>query len=108
MAPDLPINHQKARPSIQPVLPELSRLFKARGSKEKVESSPTETSPSEIDQSTVETKETTEPASQAGSTELSSDTGIEQEDFNNANSFEDKAVSASTGEHDLSIWMNPD
>lgn len=104
MAPDLPINHQKARPNVQPVLPELSRLFKARASKGKVESSSTQTSPSETDQSAAETKETTESANEAASTELPSDAGIEQEDLNNATSCEDKAVSASTGEHGRSVF----
>lgn len=103
MAPGLPMNRQKGRPSIQPVLPELSRLFKAHGSKKNVESSPAETSPSEFDQSAVESNETSEQANQTGSSELSSEAVIGQEDLNNTHSMEDKAVSTSTGERRFQI-----
>ncbi|KEF58976.1 uncharacterized protein A1O9_03819 [Exophiala aquamarina CBS 119918] len=98
MGHDLPYHRQKARPSIQPVLPvlpELSRLFKAH-SKKNVESSAPQTSPSEFGQSAVKTKQTPEPANKSGPTEFSSEAVLAQEDVNNTNSVEDKAVSAST------------
>lgn len=98
MSPDLPMNRQKARPSIQPVLPELSRLFKAHNSKKKAEPSSSQASPSDIDQGAVRTKEIQESAIQASPRGLSSEAVVGQEDFNNTNSVEEKAVSASTGE----------
>lgn len=95
MAPKLP-NARKARPNVLPVLPDPSRLFKARVGK-KAESTPEETD------SVGETTETPGSVSETAITELSSEIGAEKENSSNTDSVEDKAVSASTGEHLSSI-----
>ncbi|KAK5056234.1 hypothetical protein LTR84_012787 [Exophiala bonariae] len=88
MAPKLH-NSQKARPNVLPVLPDPSRLFRARGGK-KAEST------SEQTDGAGETRDTPSSVGETAINELSSEVGTEKDISSNPDSVEEKAVSAST------------